>query len=215
MKKRLVLVGCVALAVLVGAIIFTMTGHKGPQGAATGSSGGCGGGPEDGLVTEQSKGLEFARTSNVAVVEGNEAMHQAGAKLHSKNYDLDKVEKNLGVTDQQLGEVYLSSFKVKLTSDAVAGTDDQDDLQFVDKMILYVRSANPDSTIDQRAVAWFYREESPDSTADTLVFEPAHDFDFSEFAEEGFELYAKTEGGVPLDDVSFNGTAVFLAVPSE
>jgi hypothetical protein len=215
MNKRLVLVGCVVLAVLAGAIIFAMTGHKGPQGAATGSSGGCGGEPDDGLVTEQSKGLALVRTSQVAIVEGNQAMHEAGAKLHAQSYDLDKVEKNLGVTDKELVEVHLSSFEVELTEDAKAGADDQDDLQFVDKMILYVRSANPDSTIDQRAVAWFYREESPASTADTLVFEPAADFDFSEFAEEGFELYAKTEGGVPLDDVSFNGTAVFLAVPSE
>lgn len=215
MKKRHVLVVCVVLAVLVGAAIFTLTGHRGPQGAATGSSGGCGGDPADPLVTEQSEGLALARTTAVAVVTGSKPMHAANAQLHNKAYELDKVEKNLGVADQSLSEVRLSSFKVQLTEDALAKPDDTDDLGFVESMVVYVRSSDPESTLDERAVAWFYREESPESTDDALVFEVDAGFDFAPYLDPGFELFAKADGGVPMDDVSFNGSALFIGVPAQ
>ena len=78
-----------------------------------------------------------------------------------------------------------------LTNDARAGIDDIDDLDFVESMTIYVRSLDESSGLKEVAIAWFYREESPDSTPSQLVFESDPELNLKAYVDGGFELFSK------------------------
>ncbi len=157
--------------------------------------------------------LQVPVITQVATVEGNYALFMAKATLHGEVLKPARVEDGLGFGDQAIGQVYLDDFTLLVTDDARDGLDDQDDLEFVDSMIIYVRSLDESAGLKEVAIAWFYREESPDSTPGKLVFESDPELNLKAYVDGGFELYSKGVSRVPEDDVSLEGIATFTAIP--
>ncbi|MBM4353113.1 MAG: hypothetical protein FJ109_04850 [Deltaproteobacteria bacterium] len=156
--------------------------------------------------------LQIPVATQVATVEGNEVLHKAKAKLSGELLEPAKVESNFGIGDKNLEQVRLLDFQVQLTNDAVAGPADQDDLLFVESVVIYVESSNPLSMLPDVAVAWYYEDEG-ESSPDVLRFETDSELDLTPYLEHGFTLYSKSVSRVPGDDVSVEGVAVFSALP--
>ncbi len=156
--------------------------------------------------------LQIPVATQVATVEGNEVLHKAKAKLSGELLDPAKVESNFGIDDKQLGDVHLLDFQIQRTDDAVAGPSDQDDLLFVESVVIYVRSTSPTAMLPEIAVAWYYSDEG-EASADVLQFETDPTIDLTPYLDNGFELFTKSVSGVPGDDVSVEGVAVFSALP--
>jgi hypothetical protein len=157
--------------------------------------------------------LQVPVITQVATVEGNQALFMAKATLHGEVLQPARIEDGLGFGDQAIGQVYLEDFTLMLTNDARAGIDDIDDLDFVESMTIYVRSLDESSGLKEVAIAWFYREESPDSTPSQLVFESDPELNLKAYVDGGFELFSKGVSRVPADDVSVEGIATFTAIP--
>jgi len=208
-RKLILIVGLVVLALVAVAVLVTLTQYRGPSGAATGESGGCGGDP----VAEELPNLEIPVTTETAVVEGNVVLNQANATVKKEIMGRAQVGKNLGLEDEPIDSVFLRDFKLQVTNDSVEGPEDVDDLKFVKNMTVYVRSLNPDSGLQDAAVAWYYAEEAEDDGTDDLKFQVSDDIDLAPYVEDGFELYSESFSGHPIDDVSLRGTALFSAYP--
>lgn len=157
--------------------------------------------------------LQVPVITQVATVQGNQALFMAKATLHGEVLQPARIENGLGLGDQAIGQVYLEDFTLLLTDDARAGLADVDDLMFVHSMVIYVRALDESSGLKDVAVAWFYRTESPDSTAGQLVFEVDPELDLKAYVDQGFELFSKGVARVPADDVSVEGIATFTAIP--
>ena len=212
-KKLVTFLIIFIVGLLVGAFLCSLRHYGGPSGAATGGAGGCGGEPIDDEedVVEEPR-LELPPVDGqVAVVEGNEALYQTKAKLNKEL--LEPMQVTLGYEDQDVDEVRLKNFQVELTPDAVDGPDDEDDLQFVDSMVLYVRSANPQAGLKERAIAWYYKDEAPGDDPGVLLFEVDDQIDLTPYVDDGLELFSKSMSGAPLDNVSFRTRAIFDAAP--
>jgi hypothetical protein len=156
--------------------------------------------------------LQIPVATQVATVEGNELLYKAKAKLTGELLEPAKVESNFGLEDKQLGQVHLLDFQIQRTDDALAGPDDQDDLLFVESVVIYVRSSDPLVKLPDIAVAWYYSDEG-DSSEDVLQFETDATIDLTPYLDHGFELFTKSVSRVPGDDVSVEGVAVFSALP--
>lgn len=157
--------------------------------------------------------LEIPVATPVATILGNELLHKANATLHGEILKPTRVNKNLGIADQSIASVSIVEFKIQVTEDAVADDADVDDLQFVDSMVVYVRSLNPDSGLEDLAIAWYYADEAVQEDAGVMPFEVDGDIELLPYLADGFELYSKSVSGVPMDDVSVEGLAVFSAIP--
>jgi hypothetical protein len=157
--------------------------------------------------------LEVPVLTQVATVEGNAVLNKANAKLHGEVLAPSRIENGFGLGDQAIGQVYLQDFVLRVTDDARADLYDIDDLLFVESIVLYVRPLDEHSALKEVAVAWYYQDESMDSTPSELVFEVDPEMDLKAYVDAGFELYSKSVSRVPADDVSVEGLATFIAVP--
>ncbi len=157
--------------------------------------------------------LEVPVLTQVATVEGNQALNKANATLHGEVLDPARVTNGFGLGDQPMEHVHLADFSVRVTDDALDGPADIDDLEFIDSMVVYVGSLEEDSALKDVAVAWYYRDEAPDSDDRSLHFEVDSEMDLKPYLEEGFELFTKSVSRVPADDVSVEGLATFTIVP--
>lgn len=157
--------------------------------------------------------LQVPIITQVATVEGNHALFMAKATLHGEVLQPARIDNGLGLGGQAIGQIYLEEFNLQVTDDARTGIEDIDDLMFVDSMVIYVRSLDESTGLKEVAVAWFYNSESPDSTADRLVFEVDPELDLKAYVDSGFELFSKGVTRVPGDDVSVEGVALFTAIP--
>ena len=153
--------------------------------------------------------LELPVSTGVAVVQGNEILHKAGVRLFGEIFDPVRVDEDIAEID--MSSFYMESFYLGLTDDAI-GPGDNDDLGFVDKMIVYIRPANPHCGLAEVEIARFEREAER-STAEELVFSTAKRLELLPYLECGFELRSEVEGLVPSDDVSIEGIAIFVMVP--
>jgi hypothetical protein len=213
MKKKALWVAIALVVALAGvAALVTLSRYRGPAGAATGASGGCGEATEEEGVdpaapAEQT--LPF-KTQN-AVVKGNQAMHAANVKLKDWSQQLDHLDQPALLKEAQAETVSVASFRVLLTSEATSGPDDQDDLEFIDEMVLTAVPKNPTPHLPSVAIAWYYKAEAEQAGPAELRFEVAGDIDLKEYLDGGFDLVVTASGAVPLDDVSFSGDVVFKA----
>ncbi len=157
--------------------------------------------------------LQVPIVTQVATVEGNQALFMAKATLHGEVLGPARVEDGLGFGDQAIGQVYLEEFTLQVTDHARDGVADIDDLVFVESMVIHVRSLDQSSGLKEVAIAWFYADESEDSTPGRLVFEVDHELDLKDYVDGGFELFSKSVSRVPSDDVSLEGVALFTAIP--
>ncbi len=157
--------------------------------------------------------LEVPVLTQVATVEGNAVLNKVNAKLHGEVLAPARIENGFGLGDQAISQVYLQDFVLRVTDDARADLQDIDDLLFIDSIVLYVRPLDEHSTLKEVAVAWYYQDESMDSTPGQLVFEVDPDLDLKAYVDAGFELFSKSVSRVPADDVSVEGLATFIAVP--
>jgi len=156
--------------------------------------------------------LEIPVATEVAIIQGNELLHKANATLHGEILRPARVNKNFGIADQGLSSVRLSDFRIQVTDDAVAGENDVDDLKIVISMVIYVRSLDEESELQDIAIAWYYADEADGLDAGLIQFELDEETELMPYLEEGFELYSKGVSGVPMDDVSVEGIAVFAAM---
>jgi len=214
MNKKLIIFLFVFMGgLLVGAFLCSLRHYEGPAGAATGQAMGCGGEPievEEDVVEEPR--LELPPIdSQVTIVEGNEALYQTKAKLNKEL--MAPLNVKLGIHEQEVFEVRLKNFRLELTEDAISGPDDQDDLQFVDSMVFYIRTTDPGMPLKERAIAWYYKDEADGDDPGKLVFEVDDQIDLTPYVEHGLELFSKSMSGAPLDNVSFRTRAIFDAAP--
>ena len=156
--------------------------------------------------------LEVPVITQVATIEGNEILNQANAKLHGEILEPALVGKNFGLSDK-ISQVRLAEFEIRVTDDALGSDTDVDDLQFVESMVIFARSQDPDSGLDEVAVAWYYAEETDGSDPEILRFEVDSELDITPYLTDGFELFSKSVSRIPVDDVSVEGLAVFTAIP--
>ncbi len=154
--------------------------------------------------------LELPVSTGVAVVQGNEILHKAGVRLFGEIFDPVRVDEDI-VDVVELSSFYMESFYLGLTDDAI-GYGDNDDLGFIDEMIVYIRPASPHCGLAEVEIARFEREAER-STAEELVFSTAQRLELLPYLECGFELRSEVEGLVPSDDVSIEGIAIFVMVP--
>ena len=208
-RKLVVLVATSVSALAATALLVAVSRQSGPTGAAAGQAAGCGG-----EIQGVDKTVEIPVTIEVATIKGNEIIHKSNATVETEVLPLTRVDEHLGLTANEVDSLRLAAFKVAVTEHAVAGSDDTDDLQFVNSMVLYVHSLDPDGPAD-RAVGWYYADEAKDSDFGVLHFEVDHEIDLSDYLEHGFQVFAKTVGGVPVDDVSVEGALVFSAIPKQ
>jgi hypothetical protein len=212
-KKMVAFLVVFMVGLIIGAFLCSLRHYGGPSGAATGGAVGCGGEPIEGDedVQEEPR-LELPPVdSEVIIVEGNEALHQTKALLNKEL--MAPIQVKLGINEQEIYEVRLKDFQLELTEDAVEGPDDEDDLQFVNSMVFYIRSANPQSGLKERAIAWYYKDEAEGDDPGTIVFEVDDQIDLTPYADDGLELFSKSMSGAPLDSVSFKTRAIFDAAP--
>ncbi len=156
--------------------------------------------------------LEVPVITQVATIEGNEILHKANAKLHGEILEPAQVGKNFGFSEK-ISQVRLAEFEVRVTSDSVESATDVDDLAFVESMVIFARSQDPDSGLDEIAVAWYYADETDGDDPEILRFEVDNELDITPYLNDGFELFSKSVSHIPGDDVSVEGYAVFTAVP--
>jgi hypothetical protein len=154
--------------------------------------------------------LELPVSTGVSVVQGNEILNKAGVRLFGEIFEPVRVDHEIAeVAD--LSSFYMESFYLGLTDDSLLPGDD-DDLAFVDKMIVYLRPATPHCGLAEVEVARFEREADR-SSAEELVFSVTQRLELLPYLECGFELRSEVEGLVPADDVSIEGIAIFVMVP--
>lgn len=159
--------------------------------------------------------LEIPVATQVATIKGNEALALAKARLFGEILEPARVDQFDGFGGQQMESIRLDSFAVMVTADALSDSDDVDDLAFVESMVIYVRSIDPDSELDDVAVGWYYAEEADLVDPAVLVFEVDDEMSLDEYFAEGFELYSKSVGLVPADDVAVQAFANFIAIPAQ
>jgi len=204
-RKATIFVIVTVMGLLVATVLVTRSFYSGPRGAATGGAMGCGG--------DFDMEFEVPVATQIATVAGNQVLYEAKAKLTSEFMEPIKLEKNLGVTDQKVAAAYLAEFRLQVTEDSQESPDDDDTLEFVEKMVIYVRSSNPESRLKEHAVAWYYKDENEGDDPLVLEFEVDAEFELTDYMVEGFELFSHSVSGVPGDDVSVEGMAVFNAFP--
>ena len=154
--------------------------------------------------------LELPVSTGVAVVQGNEILHKAGARIFGELFETVRVDPDIAEVEE-LSSFYLESFYLGLTDDSLLPGDD-DDLSFIDRMIVYVRPSSPHCGLAEVEVARFERGVER-STAEELVFSVTQRLELQPYLECGFELRTEVEGLVPADDVSMEGIAIFVMVP--
>jgi len=157
--------------------------------------------------------LEVPVVTQVATVEGNPVLFKANATLHGQILEPADVKSNFGMSEKPVEEVRLMDFQVRVTDDAVEGPTDQDDLLFVESMVIYVESLDPNSKLKQIAVAWYYADEADGLDADSIVFETDPEMDLTPYVRTGFKLSSSSVSRVPGDNVSVEGLATFTALP--
>jgi hypothetical protein len=154
--------------------------------------------------------LELPVSTGVSVVQGNEILHKAGAKLFGEIFEPVRVDQEIAeVAD--MSSFYMESFYLGLTDDSIL-PGDVDDLAFVDEMVVFIRPATPHCGLAEVEVAHFEREDDR-STPEELVFSVTQRLELLPYLECGFELRSEVEGRVPADDVSIEGIAIFVMVP--
>jgi hypothetical protein len=168
-----------------------------------------------GIAASAGNDLEIPLATRVGWVKGDAVLAQAGASLTGQATEPTPVPRDLGYGEGSVTAIEMTAFEITVTEDAFSGPDDDDDLRFVSAVDLFVRSTAPDSRLKDTLVASYRAAGAPDDDPYTLALEVEDDFDWAPFTEEGFELYTVVEGKVPADDVSFEGFALFLAVPVE
>lgn len=157
--------------------------------------------------------LEIPVATRVATVEGNEILHKADAKLHGEILEPARIDKLMGVDSDSIASIRMMDFRVDTAPNALDGMDDIDDLEFVESMVLYVRSVKEGTSLPDIAVGWHYEEDNPSDDPFSIEFEVDQDLELKPYIDEGFELYSKSVGSVPADDVAVQGFASFLAIP--
>lgn len=158
--------------------------------------------------------LEVPVVTQVAVVDGNPILNKAGARLFGQLLEPVVIDDQMGLSTDSVMAVTLEDFELHTTMDSVAGEEDTDDLTFVDDMVVYIRSVNPDTRLKAIAVAWYYAGETDSTEAGSLQFETDPGIDLLPYLEEGFELFSESSGSVPEDDVSIEGVATFSVLTS-
>jgi len=154
--------------------------------------------------------MELPVSTGVAVIPGDEILHNADARLFGEVFDPVLVDQEIADADS-LSSFYLESFYLGLTDDEIVSGDD-DELEFIDLMIVYIRPAGPDCGLAEVEVARFDREVDR-SSPEELVFSVTRRLELLPYLECGFELRSEVEGLIPADDVSVEGIAVFVMVP--
>ena len=157
--------------------------------------------------------LEIPVATKVATVEGNEILHKAEARLHGEILEPARIDRLMGVDSESIESIRMMDFRVDTAPDALDGLEDIDDLEFVESMVLYVRSVKEDTTLPDIAVGWYYEEDNLSDDPFSIEFEVDQELELKPYIDEGFELYSKSVGGVPADDVAVQGFASFLAIP--
>ena len=158
--------------------------------------------------------LEIPVATQVATIKGNLALHNAKARLYGEILEPARIDKFDAFKSQQMDSIRLETFAVRVTADALLDAEDVDDLAFVESMVIYVRSVNPDTTLPDVAVAWYYADETEHIDLEFLEFEVDSQLGLDEYFTEGFELFSKSVGMVPADDVSVQALASFVATPA-
>ena len=155
--------------------------------------------------------IEIPVATGVATVQGNEILAKANATLHGDILQPAAIDKKLGLDGTDVTTVHLSEFSLLATEDALADDEDLDDLSFVAAMTIFVRSTDEASNLPEIAVAWYYRDEVETEDFSEILFDVDAELELLPYVEEGFELFSKSVGAIPTDDVSVEGIAVFIA----
>ncbi|MFH1530411.1 MAG: hypothetical protein ABIK09_06710 [Pseudomonadota bacterium] len=154
--------------------------------------------------------LELPVSTGVAVIQGNEILHKAGVRIFGELFEPVRVDQDLAEIGD-MSSFYLESFYLGLNEDSIKPGDD-DDLGFIDRMIVYIRPASPYCGLAEVEIARFERGLDR-STDEELVFSVTQRLELLPYLECGFELRSDVEGMVPPDDVSVEGIAIFVMVP--
>ena len=154
--------------------------------------------------------LELPVTTGVSVIPGNEVLHKVGARLFGEIFEPMRVDDEIAEA-ADFSSFLLESFYLGLTEDAIDAGDD-DDLDFIDEMVVFVRPVSPHCGLAEVEVARFERGEDLSDPAE-LVFSITERLELLPYLECGFELRSEVEGAIPADDVSVEGIAVFVMVP--
>ena len=154
--------------------------------------------------------LELPVSTGVSVIQGNEILNKAGARLFGEIFEPVRVDDDLADA-ADLKSFTMESFYLGLTDDSISPGDD-DDLVFIDRMIVYIRPSSPHCGLVEAEIARFERENQR-SSPEELVFSVTRRLELLPYLECGFELSSDAEGLVPADDVSVEGIAVFVMVP--
>lgn len=154
--------------------------------------------------------LELPVSTGISVIQGNEILNKAGARLFGEIFEPVRVDDDLADASD-LKSFTMEAFYLGLTDDAI-GPGDDDDLAFIEKMIVYIRPGSPHCGLAEVEIARF-EQDTHRSTPEELVFSVTKRLELLPYLECGFELRSDAEGLVPADDVSVEGIALFVMVP--
>ena len=153
--------------------------------------------------------------TNVATIDGNAALHKAHTKLHGNLLEPAHIEPDLGLKNEKLKSVHLLKFNLRVTPEAWDGPGDNDDLAFIEEVIIFAHSNAPDKTLEDLPVAWYYAQEDDGTDFSEISFEVDKKLNLLPYVESGFELTTTSVTFVPEDDVSVEGEALFSAIPTQ
>jgi hypothetical protein len=107
-----------------------------------------------------------------------------------------------------IDSVTLSSLKLSITATAQAGGD-TDDWSFVESIHVFVESSKSGTTLPRIEIA----SVANPGAVTTMTFEVDDTADINPYVNEGSIVEGESEGTVPMDDVTYDGIAVFTVHP--
>ncbi len=107
-----------------------------------------------------------------------------------------------------IDSVTLSSLELSITATAEPGGD-TDDWSFVDSIHVFVKSSMSGSTLPRVEIA---NVTNPGAVR-VMTFHVESGVDINPYVNEGSVVEAESSGTVPMDDVSYDGKAVFTVHP--
>lgn len=140
-------------------------------------------------------------------VPGDADLHHAGAPLAAGT--VPSIDVQLGAV--QPDSVSLSGLRFYATDTALKNDRDEDGLEFLTAIDVFIVPANRDSGLPELKVATWTGPVEVGAREIKLKIET--ETDLSPYISAGFTLDAVTRGVVPFDDVSIKGDATFRVNP--